>query len=341
MKSREKIDFSRLPLEVNGWIPYRVVRRRIEIDADEVRVTDRGMLPARPISEPLSAFAGVRRGARMRHGIPVFSVALVHGKTGAGYPLFHSNDETAARAVWLDIARVTGLPTIDVSPVGAVTRDRSAPEQPFRHLAKAGELAVPPAAPPGPSWLLRWQGEDESNARPRWPEGTTDVSVPVVGPGILLAFMILIGLSGFMCVHSLPGGMVEMLQAVRVLYCVQAALLLAILLLMLGERRHIAVTRGAVILCSTWFGRRRRGGVTLQLDAVDTVIHPARWIPLGAGSMLIVAAGPAGFTVADLSARQARWLGRFVMAAAAGEDWVYDAPGRQKGSPESPRALLA
>lgn len=325
MKLRERQDFSRLPLTVTGWIPHRVARRTVEIDAGQVRMVDRGLFPARPSTAPLSAFAGILRSATMQHGKPVFRVELVQEEDGAGVPLFHSNDEAAARAAWLGIARAVSLPAIDVSPAGPVMRRSPELDEPIRSVAGTGALAVVPGDPPEPSWPLRWSRAGAARARPPWPDGTTDVSLPVVGPGIMLAFAILIGLSGFLCLHGFPGGMVEMLEAVRMLYCVQTALLLAILIAMLGERRHIAVTRRSVTLCSTWFGRRRQGGVTLPLDAIHTVIHPARRIALGAGSMIIVAAGAAGFTIADLSARQARWVGRFVMAAAAGEGWVYDA----------------
>lgn len=334
MTSRDTHDFSCLPLAFAGRIVHRLVRRTVVIDAGEVRVTDRGLFPARPLVAPLSAFAGIQRSADMSHGMPVFSVELVHEGTGAVFPLVRSSDETAARAAWLGIARTARLPTIDASATGPVTRKGAELERSLRCVAETGALAVAPAEPPEPSWPLRWQRIGEAHARPPWPDGTTDVSLPVVGPGIMLAFAVLIGLSGFLCVHGFPGGMVAMLEAVRLLYCVQTALLLAILVLMLGERRHVAVTRRSVTLCSTWFGRRRKGGVTLPLDAVDTVMNPARRVALGAGSMLIVAAGTAGFTIADLSARQARWIGRFVMAAAAGEGWVHD-PARATKTPVS------
>lgn len=324
MKLREKPDFSRLPILAGTWIPWRLARRWIAIDDGQVRVTDRGVIRARPFMAPLSTFAGVRRSAGMSHGKPVFRIELVQDETGVRFPLFQSNDEGLARTAWLEVARATGLAAIDESPAGSIIRQGIELERPFRAVLGGGVPAVLPERPPGPSWPLRWRVAGEAHAKPPWPDGTSDVSLPMVGPGILATFAVLIGLSGFLCLHGFPGGMVEMLEAVRMLYCVQAALLSAILLLMLGERRHIAVTRRSVTLCSTWFGRRRRGGVTLPLDAVDTVIHPARQLALGAGSMLIVAAGAAGFTIADLSARQARWIGRFVMAAAMGEGWVYD-----------------
>lgn len=324
MELQASHDFSRLPQDFTGHIPHRLVRRTVTIDAHEVRMTERGLLPAQPLVVPLSDFTGVRRRAGMAHGVAVFFIELVHEGTGVAYHLARSSNEEAARAAWLEIARTTGLPAIDESATGTVTRQGPELDWPLRNLAEAGALSVPPADPPDPSWPLRWGRSGEARARPPWPEGTTDVSLPVVGPGVMLAFALLIGSSGFLCLHGFQGGMVAMLEAVRLLYCVQTALLLAILVLMLGERRHVAVTRRSVTLCSTWFGRRRNGGITLPLDAIDTVTHPARRIAFGAGSMLIVAAGTAGFTIADLSARQARWIGRFVMAAAVGDPWVYE-----------------
>lgn len=339
MRSRAKPDFARLPVSATGWVALRLVRRTVEVRPGEVRVTDRGVFPARPFAAPFTDFAGVRRDAAMSHGVPVFRVELIHAATGARFPLYRSSDEVAARAAWLSVAQRTGLPAIDASPAGPVRRANDALEYPLRRIAEAGELAVGPPATAEPSWPMRWRRIGTRGARAFWPDGTTDVSLPVAGPGVVLAFAVLIGLSGFMCVRELPGGMVALLTAARWLYCAMTALLVAVLVLMLGERRHLAVTPRSVTLCSTWFGRRRRGGITLALDAIDTVIHPARRLVPGAGSMLVVGAGDAGFTVPDLSNRQARWIGRFVMAAATGEAWVYEpaagegAAGRSRGAP--------
>lgn len=338
MAARSIIDFSRLPVTVTGFLPYRLVRRTVEIDAERVRVTESGLFPWPPLTEPLAAFA-VRRGAAMRHGRPVFAVDLLHTGHGWAIRLFRSNDEAAARKAWLDLAQAAGLRAVDETPVGPVARRNPAALTPLRHLGEAGNLAVPAPEPLRPPWPLQWRGAGDAKVRPPWPEGTTDLSLPVVGPAVVAVFALLIGLSAFLCWHGFPGGLVAMLQAVRVLYCVLTLLLLAILVLMLAERRHVAVTHRGVTLCSTWFGRRTRGA-TLPLDAIDTVILPARRIRLGAGSMLIVAAGRSGFAIPELTARQAGWLGRFIMAAAAGERWVHDpgAASRTSGNPAAPPA---
>lgn len=315
-----------VPLVIDSWIPRRAVRRRVIIDTGEVSVRERGIFNIRPWREPLFAFTGVRRRSRMRRGTAVHVVELAHRDPWYDTPLYEGGDLAESRDVWLALAGRLGLPAIDEMVIGPVVFEASALGRPLRWLAQQGGLSVPAPEPLRPPFPLAVRDAGRSamglfRMRPAWPPDTIDVMLPVLGPGGLLATGVLLGLASILCIRGIPGDLVALLAAVRVLYCIVALELAAIAGLLLVERRHLAVTGRGVTYCSSWFGRRRQG-TTLPLDEVHSVIRPARRVPLGAGGCVIVGAGGATLAVPMITARQASWLGRFVMAAAAGEAWL-------------------
>lgn len=322
MKFARKPDFSQLPVVLVRW--FRGRRRRIEIGADIIGATERGPFAAEPWSDAPAAFTGVRRRVVMRGGVPMFHIDLRHPDRGRSVRLASIRGLGESRAVWTGAARSLVLPTMDVTPVGLITRDAGEPDLPIRLLAARGRVPAADLDSALPPFPLVLHDRDNGAAEPDrlfLPGSAREVVAPVLDPAAAAALALFVVVAGALCWWDYPGEDIlqPLLRVTRYLACIGFVLLAVALAVLAGERRRIVITPRGVTVGSSLYGRRRPG-VTVPLDTLHSVLLPKPKIPFGVCTEITLAAPGVEVTIPALTRRQAVWLGRLIMAAAAGRE---------------------
>lgn len=308
-------DFTSLPIVLSGLSIRRARRRTVEVGPDGVSVSEKGLLTAAPWREPLDAYEGVGLRAVMQDGAPRYYVELPHEDAARTVLLYRSYKFELARGAWLAAARSLGLPAVEETPVGRLSRRGAELDQSIRALVAAGRLAAPPAirsAPPFPMSLKRAPSQADNLSL-----DAREVVVPFLGPLEIAAFVLFFGLAGWICLVGGPGPDILLARLPQYLVCGGLILMLPVLLVLALERQRIVVTQDEVSVLSTLYRYRRRA-TTIAFDALHTVVTPAPAFRWTGRTQIILASDTACVAIPGLTRRQAEWLGGFLMAAAAG-----------------------